>query len=58
MAEDNAEEGDDMGKLAFGIWDSFPVYEMAASPVAADVYEQHLREGDLVLVVLSCQLLI
>jgi alkanesulfonate monooxygenase SsuD/methylene tetrahydromethanopterin reductase-like flavin-dependent oxidoreductase (luciferase family) len=33
-----------MGKLEFGIWDSFPAHEMATSPVAADVYDQHLYE--------------
>ena len=36
-----------MVKLDFGIWDSFAVYEMAVSPVAADVYQQHLREAQL-----------
>lgn len=33
-----------MGNPAFGTYDNFAVYEMATSPVAADVYEQHLRE--------------
>ena len=33
-----------MGKLEFGIWDSFPAHEMGKSPVAADVYDQHLYE--------------
>jgi alkanesulfonate monooxygenase SsuD/methylene tetrahydromethanopterin reductase-like flavin-dependent oxidoreductase (luciferase family) len=33
-----------MGKPAFGTYDNFAIYEMAKSPVAADVYEQHLRE--------------
>ena len=33
-----------MGKLEFGIWDSFPAHEMATSAVAADVYDQHLYE--------------
>ena len=36
-----------MSKLEFAIWDGFPVYEMAVSPVAADVYQQHLREAQL-----------
>ena len=33
-----------MGKLQFGLWDSFGVNEMARSPVAADIYEQHIRQ--------------
>ena len=33
-----------MGKLEFGIWDSFPAHEMSTSAVAADVYDQHLYE--------------
>ena len=33
-----------MGKLEFGLWDSFGVHEMSRSPVAADIYEQHIRE--------------
>ena len=36
-----------MGKLAFGLWDSFGVYEMSRSTVAADIYEQHIREVQL-----------
>jgi hypothetical protein len=31
-----------MGKLEFGTYDNFAVYEMQTSPVAADVYEQHI----------------
>src|SRR5262249_36875081 len=30
-----------MGKLTFGLWDSFGVHEMSRSAVAADIYEQH-----------------
>lgn len=33
-----------MGKPAFGTYDNFAGYEMAAAPVAADVYEHHIRE--------------
>ncbi len=33
-----------MGKLQFGLWDSFGVNEMARSPVAADIYEQHIGQ--------------
>lgn len=33
-----------MGKPAFGTYDNFASYEMATAPVAADVYEHHLRE--------------
>lgn len=33
-----------MGKLQFGLWDSFGVNEMARSPVVADIYEQHIRQ--------------
>ena len=33
-----------MGKPEFGTYDNFAVYEMAKAPVAADVYEQHLRD--------------
>ena len=36
-----------MGKLEFGTYDNFAVYEMQTSPVAADVYEQHIREVQL-----------
>jgi alkanesulfonate monooxygenase SsuD/methylene tetrahydromethanopterin reductase-like flavin-dependent oxidoreductase (luciferase family) len=33
-----------MGKLEFGTYDNFAVYEVQTSPVAADVYEQHIQE--------------
>ncbi|MFQ6028601.1 MAG: LLM class flavin-dependent oxidoreductase, partial [Dehalococcoidia bacterium] len=33
-----------MGKLEFGLWDSFGAHEMARSPVAANIYEQHIEE--------------
>lgn len=36
-----------MGKLEFAIWDGFGAYEMATSPVAADVYERHIEEAQL-----------
>jgi alkanesulfonate monooxygenase SsuD/methylene tetrahydromethanopterin reductase-like flavin-dependent oxidoreductase (luciferase family) len=36
-----------MGQLEFGVWDGFAAHEMALSPVAADVYEQHLQEAQL-----------
>jgi alkanesulfonate monooxygenase SsuD/methylene tetrahydromethanopterin reductase-like flavin-dependent oxidoreductase (luciferase family) len=36
-----------MGKLEFGLWDSFGAHEMARSAVAADIYEQHIREVQL-----------
>lgn len=36
-----------MRQLEFGVWDGFAAHEMALSPVAADVYEQHLREAQL-----------
>ena len=36
-----------MGNLAFGLWDSFSVHEMSRSAVAADIYEQHIREVQL-----------
>ena len=36
-----------MGKLEFAVWDGFGAYEMATSPVAADVYDQHIREAQL-----------
>lgn len=36
-----------MSKLEFAVWDGFPIYEMAVSPVAADVYQQHLKEAQL-----------
>lgn len=32
-----------MGKPAFGTYDNFASYEMATFPVAADVYEHHIR---------------
>src|SRR5205823_5263156 len=31
----------------FGLWDSFGVYEMSRSTMAADIYEQHIREVQL-----------
>ena len=33
-----------MGKPEFGTYDNFAAYEMATSPVAADVYEHHIQE--------------
>src|ERR671924_326539 len=36
-----------MGKLAFGLWDSFGVHEISRSAVAADIYEQHIHEVQL-----------
>jgi alkanesulfonate monooxygenase SsuD/methylene tetrahydromethanopterin reductase-like flavin-dependent oxidoreductase (luciferase family) len=36
-----------MGKLEFGTYDNFAVYEMQTSPIAADVYEQHIQEVQL-----------
>ena len=36
-----------MAKLEFGIWDSFGGHEMARSPVAADIYGQHIKEVQL-----------
>ena len=33
-----------MGALEFGTYDNVAAYEMQGSPVAADVYEQHIRE--------------
>ncbi len=36
-----------MAKLDFGIWDKFSAYEMSLSPVAGDIYEQHIREVQL-----------
>src|SRR5918996_4433248 len=32
-----------MGKLEFGTYDNFAVYEMQTSQIAADVYEQHIQ---------------
>ena len=34
-------------KLEFATWDTFGAHEMAASPVAADIYEQHIEEAQL-----------
>ena len=36
-----------MGKLEFAIWDAVGAHELATSPVAADVYEEHIREAQL-----------
>ena len=36
-----------MSKLEFAVWDGFQGHEMAGSPVAADVYEQHIKEAQL-----------
>lgn len=36
-----------MSKIAFGVWDAFGAYEVARSPVHADIYEQHIREVQL-----------
>ena len=36
-----------MTKLDFGLWDSFGAHEMSRSTVAADIYEQHIREVQL-----------
>lgn len=36
-----------MANLDFGIWDSFGGHEMARSPVAADIYGQHIKEVQL-----------
>jgi alkanesulfonate monooxygenase SsuD/methylene tetrahydromethanopterin reductase-like flavin-dependent oxidoreductase (luciferase family) len=36
-----------VAKLEFAIWDGFGAHEMATSPVAADVYEKHIREAQL-----------
>ena len=38
------QEANNTGKLQFGLWDSFGVNEMARSPVAADIYEQHIGQ--------------
>jgi hypothetical protein len=32
-----------MGRLAIGLYDVFTQAAMAASPVAADVYDEHIR---------------
>jgi alkanesulfonate monooxygenase SsuD/methylene tetrahydromethanopterin reductase-like flavin-dependent oxidoreductase (luciferase family) len=34
-----------MAALEFAIWDGFGAYEMATSPVAADVYDRHIAEA-------------
>ncbi len=34
-----------MGKLEFGIFDSFGPFEMKEFPAVADVYEAHIREA-------------
>ncbi len=39
--------GMSVAKLEFAIWDGFGAYEMATLPVAADVYEKHIREAQL-----------
>ena len=36
-----------MSKLEFAVWDGFQGREMAVSPIAADVYEQHIKEAQL-----------
>jgi alkanesulfonate monooxygenase SsuD/methylene tetrahydromethanopterin reductase-like flavin-dependent oxidoreductase (luciferase family) len=36
-----------MGTLEFAVWDDFGAHEMATSPMAADVYAQHIREARL-----------
>ena len=36
-----------MGKLEFAVWDGFGKYEMSLSPVAADIYDQHLAEAQM-----------
>lgn len=36
-----------VGKLEFAIWDGFGAHEMATSPVAAEVYERHIRDAQL-----------
>ena len=36
-----------MGKLEFGTYDNFAVFEMETAPEAADVYEQHIQEVQL-----------
>jgi alkanesulfonate monooxygenase SsuD/methylene tetrahydromethanopterin reductase-like flavin-dependent oxidoreductase (luciferase family) len=36
-----------MATLEFAIWDGFGAHEMATSPVAADVYEKHIKEAQL-----------
>ena len=34
-----------MAQLEFALWDGFGKHEMALSPTAADIYDQHLREA-------------
>jgi alkanesulfonate monooxygenase SsuD/methylene tetrahydromethanopterin reductase-like flavin-dependent oxidoreductase (luciferase family) len=46
-AAESAWKEDSMAKLAFAIWDGFGAYEMATSPVAAEVYEKHIKEAQL-----------
>lgn len=36
-----------MGNLEFALWDGFGQHEIALSPTAADIYDQHLREAQL-----------
>ena len=36
-----------MGKLEFALWDGFGKHEMSLSPVAADIYDQHLAEAQM-----------
>jgi len=36
-----------VGKLEFAMWDAVGAHEMATAPVAADVYEEHIREAQL-----------
>ena len=36
-----------MANLEVGIWDSFGAQELARSPVAADIYRQHIDEVQL-----------
>jgi alkanesulfonate monooxygenase SsuD/methylene tetrahydromethanopterin reductase-like flavin-dependent oxidoreductase (luciferase family) len=36
-----------MGTLEFALWDGFGAHEMAALPMAADVYAQQIREAQL-----------
>ncbi|MBI3326648.1 MAG: LLM class flavin-dependent oxidoreductase, partial [Nitrospinae bacterium] len=36
-----------MSTIAFGVWDAFGAYEVARSPVYADIYAQHIREVQL-----------
>ena len=34
-----------MARLEFALWDGFGKHEMALSPTAADIYDQHLKEA-------------